>query len=247
MDDILKNIKKYGNKKNRYKPFNNAVCYPLHSQDFVRTGFLTISPTIASRDYKDPKCIIEQKGILTNGVLEIKQNMDNKPIIYDDYNSRILKNQDVIGTITSTIGHSALRNGLKLMEKVKIKQATEKGYIECKVGGVADLSYPDSKTRRGRVQNEGNISPTLTAQGVDGLHIIESLYRIRKLTPLECWRLMGFNDDEFKRAEKVNSNTQLYKQAGNSIVVDVLQYIFKEIFEPTEKRGQLTIFDLDIF
>lgn len=226
MADILKNIKKYGNKKNRYKPFNNAVCYPLHSQDFVRTGFLTISPTIASRDYKDPKCIIEQKGILTNG-----------------------KEIEVASTILAGY-HKSNMTGFNsdngVIEKVKIKQATKKGFIECKVGGVADLSYPDSKTRRGRVQNEGNISPTLTAQGVDGLHKIESIYKIRKLTPLECWRLMGFNDDEFKRAEKVNSNTQLYKQAGNSIVVDVLYYLFKEIFEPKEKqlKGQISLDDL---
>lgn len=46
--------------------------------------------------------------------------------------------------------------------------------------------------------------------------------RIRKLTPLECWRLMGFDDEDFHKAEKVCSNSQLYKQAGNSIVVDVL-------------------------
>lgn len=46
--------------------------------------------------------------------------------------------------------------------------------------------------------------------------------RIRKLTPLECWRLMGFDDEDFRKAEKVCSNSQLYKQAGNSIVVDVL-------------------------
>lgn len=49
--------------------------------------------------------------------------------------------------------------------------------------------------------------------------------RIRKLTPKECWRLMGFTDDDFSKAEKVNSNTQLYKQAGNSIVVPVLEGI----------------------
>ena len=53
--------------------------------------------------------------------------------------------------------------------------------------------------------------------------------RIRKLTPKECWRLMGFSDEEFKKAEKVNSNTQLYKQAGNSIVVNVLVKIFKNL------------------
>ena len=56
------------------------------------------------------------------------------------------------------------------------------------------------------------------------------LIRIRKLTPRECFRLMGFTDEQFDKAEKVNSNTQLYKQAGNSIVVDVLESIFSELF-----------------
>ena len=53
--------------------------------------------------------------------------------------------------------------------------------------------------------------------------------RIRKLTPKECWRLMGFDDEDFEKAQKVNSDTQLYKQAGNSIVVDVLVDIFREM------------------
>ena len=53
--------------------------------------------------------------------------------------------------------------------------------------------------------------------------------RIRKLTPKECWRLMGFNDEDFDKAKQVNSDSQLYKQAGNSIVVDVLMAIFKEM------------------
>ena len=53
--------------------------------------------------------------------------------------------------------------------------------------------------------------------------------RIRKLTPKECFRLMGFDDDDFYKAEVVNSNTQLYKQAGNSIVVDVLEAIFTNL------------------
>ncbi|HEY8390794.1 MAG TPA: DNA (cytosine-5-)-methyltransferase, partial [Clostridia bacterium] len=55
-------------------------------------------------------------------------------------------------------------------------------------------------------------------------------YRIRKVTPKECWRLMGFSDEDFDKAEKVNSNSQLYKQAGNSIVVQVLEAVFKEFF-----------------
>lgn len=56
-------------------------------------------------------------------------------------------------------------------------------------------------------------------------------YRIRKLTPKECFRLMGFSDEAFEKAVAAGiSNTQLYKQAGNSIVTDVLYYIFKELY-----------------
>ena len=55
--------------------------------------------------------------------------------------------------------------------------------------------------------------------------------RIRKLTPKECWRLMGFDDEDFEKAAKVNSNTQLYKQAGNSIVVNVLEGILKNLIK----------------
>ena len=55
--------------------------------------------------------------------------------------------------------------------------------------------------------------------------------RIRKLTPKECFRLMGFDDEDFEKAEAVNSNTQLYKQAGNSIVVPVVEYILAELLK----------------
>lgn len=111
---------------------------------------------------------------------------------------------------------------------VLIKQASKEGYTECECGGVADLSFPSSRTRRGRVQENGRISPTITAEA-NGLCRIEDLYRIRKLTPLECWRLMSFSDNDFYKAEKVNSNSQLYKQAGNSIVKDVLVAIFGQM------------------
>lgn len=170
--------------------------------------------------------------------------------------------------------------------KVAIKQATKQGYIECEIGGVADLSYPDSKTRRGRVQDNGNTCPTITAtetgickiepkerffkQALETLnendckpgdtinafnkHVDKSGYsptlttrpegfktailpvtdniRIRKLTPRETFRLMGFSDENFDAAQKAGvSNSQLYKQAGNSIVVDVLYYIYVELYK----------------
>lgn len=114
-----------------------------------------------------------------------------------------------------------------VMEKVKIKQATKQGYIECNVGGVADLSYPDSNTRRVRVIDDGTVCPTLQCEG--DICKIESMYRIRKLTPRESFRLMDFDDADFDAAAEVNTNTQLYKQAGNSIVVGVLEAIFREM------------------
>lgn len=115
--------------------------------------------------------------------------------------------------------------------KVAIKQATKQGYIECEVGGVEDLSYPDSKTRRGRVQDNGNTCPTVTATET-GICKIESPIRIRKLTPRETFRLMGFSDENFDAAQKAGvSNSQLYKQAGNSIVIDVLYYIYVELYK----------------
>lgn len=62
----------------------------------------------------------------------------------------------------------------------------------------------------------------------------KSEYKIRKITPRECWRLMDFKDEDFEKAESVNSNTQLYKQAGNSIVVNVLVAIIGQLFEGKE-------------
>lgn len=121
-----------------------------------------------------------------------------------------------------------------LSETIRIKQATKQGWIECEVGGVADFSYPTSKLRRGRVQGKGQISPTITSEG-NGISKVESEYRIRKLTPRECWRLMDFKDEDFDKAQEANSNTQLYKQAGNSIVVNVLVAILGQLFEGKEE------------
>lgn len=83
------------------------------------------------------------------------------------------------------------------------------------------------------MQENGRISPTLMAGETD-ICKIESRYRIRKLTPLECWRLMDFSDEDFNKAAEVNSNTQLYKQAGNSIVRNVLVAIIGQMIPGKE-------------
>ena len=81
------------------------------------------------------------------------------------------------------------------------------------------------------INHEDNPSHTVTTNHMPKVYGDTTDLRIRKLTPKETWRLMGFSDDDFHKAEEVNSNTQLYKQAGNSIVVDVLEGIFKQLLE----------------
>lgn len=83
---------------------------------------------------------------------------------------------------------------------------------------------------RQRLEVGGTISNALTTVQKDNV-VVEPQFLVRKLTPKECWRLMGFDDNSFDRAAQKVSNSQLYKQAGNSIVVDVLMAIFKEMMQ----------------
>ncbi len=124
---------------------------------------------------------------------------------------------DIAPTLTSNSYHE---NNI-----LRIKEATSQGYVEAGIGGSVNLSHPNSKTRRGRVGKQvANTLLTGESQGV-----IEPDFRIRKLTPRECWRLQGFPDWTFDKAQEVNSNSQLYKQAGNSVTVNVIAAIAKEL------------------
>ena len=76
---------------------------------------------------------------------------------------------------------------------------------------------------------QDNVSNTLTTVQKDNLLLEKPQYRIRKLTPRECGRLMGVSDEDIDKMAAVNSNTQLYKQFGNSIVVDVMCAMFKNL------------------
>lgn len=102
---------------------------------------------------------------------------------------------------------------------------TKKGYDRATVGDAINFEQPNSKTRRGRVGKQ--IAQTLTTQPTQAV-VTENL-EIRRLTPKEAFRLMGFSDEDFNRASTVNSDTQLYKQAGNSIVVNILENILTNL------------------
>lgn len=132
---------------------------------------------------------------------------------------------ETFGTLT-TDGSSPKHNN-RVME-IRVCGIDKVGQIE----GTFDQS--------GRVYNPKGISPTImsnshgnTTGGYIAPKITEE-YRIRKLTPKECWRLMAFTDEDFYKAETVNSNTQLYKQAGNSIVVNVLEAILGQMIPGKE-------------
>lgn len=110
---------------------------------------------------------------------------------------------------------------------LKVKVANKKGYEEARPSDYVNITYPGSKTKRGRVGN--GVAHTLTCG--DGNAVITENVRIRKLTPRECLRLMGWKDEQIDKivAAKI-SGTQQYRQAGNGIVVQVLESIFKALF-----------------
>ena len=152
---------------------------------------------------------------ITNTITSVQKDNYVAVLIDDTYKNREPREyEDYSPTLR------AGRSGLK------VRTANKQGYDLAEDGDSVDLAYPQSKTRRGRVGH--GVSKTL--MGADSMGTVDN-YRIRKLTPKECWRLMGFDDADYRKAEQVNSNTQLYKQAGNSIVVNVLEAILKNLLE----------------
>ncbi len=134
---------------------------------------------------------------------------------------------------------------------VEAREATKQGYSECRVGiDAVNLSVPGSKTRRGRVGKEvANTLDTSCNQGIfvkvsDELIVYAVWYEkyqcyitIRKLTPKECFRLQGWPDDYFEKAQFVNSDSQLYKQAGNGVTVSVIEAIAEKLSISESRRA----------
>lgn len=120
-------------------------------------------------------------------------------------------------------------------DKIKLNKVVEGGLQPRVVGGFGEKKSNNGTQwyQQDRVYDGETVAMCHPANIPEGSYkylVKEQKYRIRKLTPKECWRLMGFDDGDFDKAENVNSNSQLYKQAGNSIVVNVLEAIFGEMF-----------------
>lgn len=199
--------------------------------------------TLCARDWKDPKCVEVTRKY---GIFDTDKSTHQAGSVYDE------------NGLAPTL--DTMQGGWR-QSCIEIKNNTKKGYLEATDGDGCYITNVDKK--RGTVQKEmiptlktsldigvcvgstqknaavskNGICPTLTsAMGQGGGHVPMHNYnlRIRKLTPKECWRLMGFDDEDFEKASKVNSNSQLYKQAGNSIVVNVLEDILKNLLTNDE-------------
>lgn len=218
---------------------NRIKCTTFHQAN-TRIQEKEYCDTLCARDWKDPKCVEVNRKY---GVFDTDKQKHQAGSVYD-------KNG-----LAPTL--DTMQGGWR-QPCIEIKNATKKGYLEATDGDGCYITNIDKK--RGTVQKEmiptlktsldigvcigstqehasvstDGICPTLTsAMGQGGGQVPMHNYnlRIRKLTPKECWRLMGFDDRDFDKAEKVSSNTQLYKQAGNSIVVNVLEAIFKNLLK----------------
>lgn len=205
----------------------NKIAIPVKygSQDVVK-GEIDIAQTLLSSDCKG----ITGRNQNNNAVLI--------PVITPDrakrQNGRQFKeNGDEMFTLTAQGRHGVA---------LKVKEATKQGYDVAHEGDGINLSVPDSKTRRGRAGKQlANTLDTSCNQGIfvqvkDELTVYAIWYEkyqcyiaIRKLTPKECFRLQGWTDDYFEKAAFVNSDSQLYKQAGNGVTVDVVEQIGKRI------------------
>ena len=183
--------------------------------------------TLCSRDYKDPKCVIHnclteaigRSGSSSEYLSILKKVTDAR--IYDAYNKK-LKQDGTCPTLSDPC-----HNNIRLVEPkiIQVKTNTKRGYDEAIPGDGISLEQPNSKTRRGRVQNQ--ISSTL--QTNDAWGVLTNDFRIRKLTPKECFRLQGFLDDGIDLSSL--SNTQKYKLAGNGLSINVIEKLMNKLIK----------------
>ena len=244
----------------------SGVCPTLTTRpEGFKTAILPVVGAMRGRNTEDPsdrtagvpteqRLEINEKGLCNALTTVQKDNLvieeDKQDYVSRRYNEFIEENgyvpemfvaynkteiKDVAPTLTgqcsSPSGSSAV---LKLETPVKVNVANKKGYEEANPGDYVNITYPGSKTKRGRVGN--GVAHTLTCG--DGNAVITENVRIRKLTPRECLRLMGWKDEQIDKivAAKI-SGTQQYRQAGNGIVVQVLEAIFKALFLAEENEN----------
>ncbi|WP_298061721.1 DNA cytosine methyltransferase [uncultured Rikenella sp.] len=207
------NAKDYGIPQNRERVFTVSIL-GNESFEFPPKQELKLKLKDMLEDEVDEKYYLSDE--ITNRI-KYKFNNEND-ILGGMQEHQSIKKDGICTTLTSSMG-------------------TGGGYVPMVSRKYGIFDTEKSTHQAGSVYDDNGLSPTLdTMQGGWRQPCIENNLKIRKLTPKECWRLMGFDDEDFEKAEQVNSDTQLYKQAGNSIVVNVLVEIFKNLFD---KEGEI--------
>ena len=164
---------------------------------------------------------------MNSAVMEVRPVLTPERMNKRQNGRRMKEDGEPMFTLTSQDRHGVYISA----PVVKVKNGTKKGYDEAHVGDGISLAYPESDTRRGRVGK--NCSQTLDCSGQMGT--LMECGRIRRLTPRECFRLQGFSDELFDRAAAVNSDAQLYKQAGNAVTATVAYAVAMSLPESREK------------
>ena len=190
------------------------------------------------RDPDDPSN--REKGCNTEQTLELKKDGMSNTLTTVQKDNLVLVAEPKIKNIGSINGH---QSGNVLHQDSDLSPCLlVAGHVEplkiMQVGNIVDTGNFDNP-QRGRIYDPDGLAPALNTMQGGGLEpkFIEKRveYRIRKLTPRECFRLMGFTDNDFDKIHGI-SNTQLYKMAGNSIVVNVLEAILKQLFKENHKE-----------
>jgi DNA (cytosine-5)-methyltransferase 1 len=176
--------------------------------------------------YLDPRCAGKILPVPSTGGAPLVQ------ILGGSQGSRVYDARGVARTLTAQSGGISGKTGLYFVDEnnpqkdvLYIKEATKKGYKAAFPGDSVNLAYATSNTRRGRVGHE--IAHTLETSCAQGVVLRSG--RIRRLMPRECLRLQGFAEDQIDRLLAVTSDAQAYKQAGNSVTVDVIEAIGKNL------------------
>lgn len=237
-DFKVMNAKDYGMPQNRERVFTVSIrSDQKHGFSFPKPQELTTH----LKDYLEKD--VDEKYFLSEKMIEYISATGSKDFELSD--NRI--NLDIARPLTSSMGkmHRAgtdnyISESLPSNYSLCIKNANKQGYIEATEGDSVNLERPTSTTRRGRVGK--GVAQCLMTEPTIGV-IVKDL-KIRRLTPLECFRLMGFDDEDYQKASQFCSDTQLYKQTGNSIVVNVLELILKSLLiDQKDTDRQMTIFD----
>lgn len=199
--------------------FMKETAFRCSSYDIVVHNENDIARTLCARDYKDPKCV--KVGELTGGKWDKTYELGKR--LYSD--------SEISPTITTMGGgNQEPKILLENLNKLIMTEATKKGYAIANIGDGVYINRPHQK--RGVVQ-KGMIQTLKTS--CNDVGVVVNNKSIRKLTPREHGRLMGLDDENITKMLEINSNTQCYKQFGNSIVVDVLYHIFKQMVERRTK------------